>query len=143
MSLVAALPTRHCEERSNPRYANQCVGSLSWVKFCHRCKCCTMNVLLGIASFLAMTWWLVGQFALIKKACPINSGRLLICNISVRYYYFLKWPIIKLANSTPIRSCASLVAAPMCGVSDIFGCDKISARGIGSLSNTSNAAYDT
>src|SRR5690606_41296676 len=41
--------------------------------------------------------------------------------LSLRKNYFFRFAIIKPANSSPIRSCASLVAAPMWGVSDILG----------------------
>ena len=39
--------------------------------------------------------------------------------------YFFKIPMICSASSVPIRSCASNVAAPICGVNEIFGCIKI------------------
>ena len=47
------------------------------------------------------------------------------------------------ANSVPILSWASPVAAPMCGVKEIFGCIKMVSSGFGSLSKTSYPAKDT
>ena len=47
------------------------------------------------------------------------------------------------ANSVPILSCASKVAAPICGVNEIFGCIKILISGVGSFSKTSKPANNT
>ena len=44
------------------------------------------------------------------------------------------------ASSNPILSCASLVAAPMWGVNDIFEFIKVFIDGLGSFSNVSSPA---
>src|SRR5690606_32602164 len=47
----------------------------------------------------------------------------------MRKGYFFNASISNKASSTPIRPCASSVAAPICGVNDILGCFNISSRG--------------
>ena len=51
--------------------------------------------------------------------------------------------MICIANSVPILSCASSVAAPICGVNEIFGCINIWISGVGSFSKTSKPANKT
>ncbi len=57
--------------------------------------------------------------------------------------YFFSALIILFANSSPILFCASSVEAPIWGVKEMFGWFKRSARGVGSLSNTSKPAAAT
>ena len=51
--------------------------------------------------------------------------------------------LINSANSNPIRSCASTVAAPMCGVVAILEWLRSALFGFGSSSNTSSAIPPT